>query len=209
MFLKRHPIVLTAACAVAALLFAALPVVAGHGGGGGGHGGGGGGHGGGYHGGGFGGYGRGFGGYGGGFGGYGYGGYGGYGYGGYGYGGYPSYDYGSDDYSPNVIYPQPYTTVAPSYDTSVSQAAYAEPAAPDNRARVEVRVPDANAQVFFDGDQTRQTGMERDFVSPPLTPNKTYTYNVEVKWMENGKPMDQTRNVTVTPNQTATVDFGR
>ena len=141
---------------------------------------------------------------------------GGYGYGGYGYGGYPSYDYGSYDYSPNVIYTQPYystpatsITVTPGYDTSVSQAAYAEPAAPDNRARVEVRVPDANAQVFFDGDKTQQTGTERDFVSPPLTPNKTYTYNVEAKWMENGKPMDQTRTVTVTPNQTATVDFGR
>ena len=70
-------------------------------------------------------------------------------------------------------------------------------------------MPDPNAQVIFDGDETHQRGTERDFVSPPLTPNKTYTYSVQAKWMENGKPMDQTRTVTVTPNQTATVDFGR
>ena len=45
-------------------------------------------------------------------------------------------------------------------------------------------------------------------MSPPLDPDKTYTYSVQAKWMENGKPMDQTRTVTVTPNQTAMVDFG-
>ena len=44
-------------------------------------------------------------------------------------------------------------------------------------------------------------------MTPPLDPGKTYHYSIQAKWMENGKAMDQSRIVTVTPNQTAVVDF--
>jgi uncharacterized protein (TIGR03000 family) len=77
---------------------------------------------------------------------------------------------------------------------------------PENAAKVHVRVP-AAATVWFEGDQTRQTGPARDFVSPPLTPGQTYTYDVRARWTENGRPVEQTRTVRVRAGDTSTVDF--
>ena len=210
MFLKRHPIALAAACAVVALLMAADPASAARGGGRGGGGRGG-----------YGGYGGGRGGYGGGRGGYG-GGYGGYwgggglylGLGGYYPGYFGGYDggYYDNDYSPGVI-----LDTTPSYNYSPSYY-YTPPAAvvtpdtttvPDGRAQVEVRVPAPDAQVFFDGAATQQRGMDRMFISPPLTSGQNQTYSIEARWTENGRPVDMTKSVTVTPGRTATVDFGR
>ena len=142
MFLKHHSIALTLAGAVAALLFAVVPANAARGGGGGG---GGRGMGGGYGGG------RGFSGgyYGGGRdwdGGRGY--YGGFypgigiGIGGYGgYGGYPYYGYTNYYSQPYYGTPSATTITIQPGDNNVTTAGYAEPAAPDNRSRVEVRVP--------------------------------------------------------------------
>jgi uncharacterized protein (TIGR03000 family) len=256
----------TTALAPAALMFAAVPAFAAHGGGHGGGGHGGGFHAGGYRGG-FGGYRggvgayRGFGGYRGGYGlyrggyglgrgyyggygrgyGYGLGGYGlgsgllgfglgyglgsyglgyglgGYGLGGYGYGGYGGYgSYGG--YSYPSYYGSTYTN-APSYvgyssyyppvDTTdyVAPAAYnVEPATPDNEAHITLNVP-ANAEVWFDGDKTSQTGPTREFVSPPLTPGQTYTYVVRARWTENGRPVDQTRELHVRANQQTIENF--
>ncbi len=211
MFLKRHPIALAAACAVVALLMAADPASAVRGGGRGGGGRGG------------------YGGCGGGrrrlrrrlrrlrrrlwrvLGGGGlYRGYlGGY-YPGY-FGGYDC-GYYDNDYSPGVI-----LDTTPSYDYTPSYY-YTPPAAvvtpdtttvPDGRAQVEVRVPAPDAQVFFDGAATQQRGMDRMFISPPLTSGQNQTYSIEARWTENGRPVDMTKSVTVTPGRTATVDFGR
>ena len=192
---------------------------------------------GGYHGG-YGGYHGYYGGYGGYRGGYGYGGYRGY-YGGYhgyrggyyggywpgyyglglGLGAYPSYydnSYYDNYYTPPVVdYSAPSYYVTPSASTTVvvpdmppSTDDYA-PASADDRAHVEVMVPSPDAQVLFDGHQTRQTGTDRQFVSPPLTPGQTYHYTVEARWDEGGRMVDQTRTVTVTAGQAATVDFTR
>jgi uncharacterized protein (TIGR03000 family) len=232
MFMQRLPFARTAAGLMIALAFTVVPAYAAHGGGGhggGGHGGGGGYHGGGggYHGGGgYGGYGR--GGYGG------YGGYGrgydrGFGYGGFGlgfglgdYGGYRGYapgyysGYGDGDYStysnyynpPVVQYAEPNFDAAPpvDYDESAPEAAYAQ-GRRDTRAHVNVEVPDGNAQVFFDGDKTSQTGTERAFVTPALPPGQSYHYTIEARWMENGKQMKKSRTITVNPGGSATVIF--
>jgi len=203
----------------------------GHGGFHGGHGGGFGGYRGGY--GGFGGY-RGYGGYGGygyrpgiGFGiglgtglglGYGLGGYGyrgGYGYGGYssGYGG--SYYAPSTTYVPSTTYIEPSATyVDPGYPQVAGAAAdssrdslYYAPEPVDNTARLRILVP-ADAKVWVGGQETGQHGQEREFGSPPLTPGKSYTYEVKARWMQNGEPVEQTRKVKVMANRTTTVDFG-
>jgi uncharacterized protein (TIGR03000 family) len=183
-------------------------------GGGGGHGGGG------FHGGGW--AGRGWHGGGGHYGGWGYRGgwgrYGGLGY--YGYGAYPYY-YGGYDYYPdsagynadtsglggvtqdsgyygssgNVTpsYPYGYYSLTPSNLGYQSDS----PPATDNTARVTLTVP-AGARVTFGGAATSSTGTVREYQSPPLTPGRPYTYDVEATWSDNGKEVTQTQHINLT-----------
>jgi uncharacterized protein (TIGR03000 family) len=68
----------------------------------------------------------------------------------------------------------------------------------------------ANAQVWFDGQPTTQTGTEREFASPVLTPGKTYTYAVRVRHTkDDGKVSDETRPIQVRANDRWVVDFTR
>ncbi len=79
----------------------------------------------------------------------------------------------------------------------------------DNRsALVEVRVP-PDAQVWFDGDATRQRGSDRLYTSPPLDQGQTYSYQVKARWSQNGKPVERTKTVRVRAGQRAMVDFGQ
>jgi uncharacterized protein (TIGR03000 family) len=110
--------------------------------------------------------------------------------------------------------------------SNVSEAAYATPAYPiqepnynirypvspplaaitDNTARVDVRLP-ADAELWFEGQKTSQMGTERTFRSPDLEPKQDYVYNVRARWEADGKPMDQTRKVTVHAGDHVVVDF--
>ena len=56
-----------------------------------------------------------------------------------------------------------------------------------------VRVPDPNAEVWFQNYRTQQNGTVRQFQSQALDPNSTYTFQVRARWMQNGQMMDQTR----------------
>jgi uncharacterized protein (TIGR03000 family) len=178
--------------AVAALAFSSSPALArGHGGGHVGHVG----HAGGWHGAGYrgwhGAYGRGW---------YGHG-YYGRGWG----GGYPWYGFGLGVpgyfpyYSGYYDYPATYQYV-PTLATESSPVYYSsgEPAtqAADNSAHLNVQVP-ANAQVWIEGAKTTQTGTDRLFTSPPLTPGTNYSYDVRARWLDNGKPVDRTKTVVV------------
>jgi len=184
---------------------------------------------------GYGGYARGYGGYGRGYGGYGYGygrgwgGYGLYGLGGYGLGyglgyrpsGYayaPYYD--TYDYSPDYYYSPDYSA-APiaDYDAYnpaiVTPQSYTVPAAPavppdtTDRAKLHVLLPDPNAQVFIEGTLTQQTGTNREFITPPLAPDKPYAYTIRATWMENGHQMNRSMDVTVQAGRDTTADFRR
>jgi len=77
-----------------------------------------------------------------------------------------------------------------------------------NRARIIVRLPAANAQVWIDGQQTQQQGMSRLFDTPSLEPG-TYSYKIRAKWRQNGRDMDQTRTISFQPGRTVTVDFNQ
>jgi uncharacterized protein (TIGR03000 family) len=70
-----------------------------------------------------------------------------------------------------------------------------------------VRLPDPNAQVWFDNYATKQQGNVRGYVSDNLEPNRTYSYHVRARWMDNGRPVEQTRDVTVRAGQQVSVDF--
>lgn len=121
-----------------------------------------------------------------------------YAYSGYGYYG----PYASPYYTPYVGVPR-YTTGYVPYYTG-SSATYivttpppaAPPAQVDNSAQIEIRVP-AAARVWFDGAETRQTGPQRRFASPPLEPGYDYTYMVKASWTEAGKAVTQERKVVV------------
>jgi uncharacterized protein (TIGR03000 family) len=73
-------------------------------------------------------------------------------------------------------------------------------------AHIDVVVP-PNAQVFFDGEQTRQRGQFRRFVTPSLDPGQSFTYEIKAVWDENGNKVERTRKVHVRAGQQRSVDF--
>jgi uncharacterized protein (TIGR03000 family) len=81
------------------------------------------------------------------------------------------------------------------------------PAAADGTVvTVEVNVP-ANAEVWFDGEKTAQTGPGRVFHSPPLRPGIKYMYLVRAKWSDGGRESEQMQTITVQPGEHIRVSF--
>jgi uncharacterized protein (TIGR03000 family) len=73
-------------------------------------------------------------------------------------------------------------------------------------AQVTVIVP-ADADVFFDGEPTNETGTQRVFTTPVLPAGKNFSYEIEAQWSANGQSFDQTRKVAVRAGANVTVDF--
>ena len=156
-----------------------------------------------------------------GFGGYNPGYFSGYpaGYGGYSGGYYPGY---YSDLHAESTYPSPYTptTTTPYVPPSVISSGFrsmlpemrtleaVDPSRTDGGALIDVRVP-SEAQVWFDGDKTAQTGDERQFKSAPLPVGRLYHYEVRARWTEGGQVKDETRKVPVSANRVTDVDFTR
>jgi uncharacterized protein (TIGR03000 family) len=142
--------------------------------------------------------------------------------------GYPSYDYGmysgygypSDSFVTTPYPTSDYSTYGtmpgmasgyPVYGGDQSgmsyQSAYTPAASSPDAAMITVEVPDSNAQVWFDGDRTNQTGTVRTFESPRLDRGAEYSYKVRVRWEHDGKPVDQTRTVSFHAGDHKVVDF--
>jgi len=140
---------------------------------------------------------------------YGYGLYGSYGlpYLGYNAGWYGAYPYSYYSYGANPYYgsSSAYPRTPEEYGTAAAQA-QAPPPPKDDMAHLLVIVPE-NAELWFNGTKTTQTGPQREFVSPELTPGKNYSYEIKARWNENGKTVEQTRTVPVQANDWKTVDF--
>jgi uncharacterized protein (TIGR03000 family) len=184
----------------------------GRGGGGGGGGRGGGGGGGGY---------RGGSGYRGGY-------YGGRGYGyGYGYGpgigiylgGFPGYGYGYADPgyalgpAPDLsyYYPPPPPSSPPVSPNPppipAGESLPDTPPAPGNTAaRLNITLPVAGA-VTIGSYQTKQGAGPRLFQTPALVPGKTYAYDIQARWMENGQEKTTTKTITLHAGDVIQVDF--
>jgi uncharacterized protein (TIGR03000 family) len=71
---------------------------------------------------------------------------------------------------------------------------------------VDVKVP-ANAEVWFDGGKTGQTGPDRVFHSPALKPGVSYMYLVRAKWREDGREVEQVQTITVRGGERVRVAF--
>jgi len=84
--------------------------------------------------------------------------------------------------------------VTPDYGYRSYAFAPPAPVAPTN-AFLDVRVPTPNARIWVDGRPTRQSGTDREYISPPLAFGQRYQYTSRARWSENGKPKDQTRVV--------------
>jgi uncharacterized protein (TIGR03000 family) len=74
-------------------------------------------------------------------------------------------------------------------------------------AQIDVRLPVAAADVWFDGKKTTQTGDVRFFESPVLEPGRAYVYEVRATWTVDGEEITKVRRVTVRAGDRATVDF--
>jgi uncharacterized protein (TIGR03000 family) len=76
------------------------------------------------------------------------------------------------------------------------------------KAQISLTVP-ADAQVWFDGKATRLTGTQRNYTSPPLTPGRTYTYTLRVRWTKDGTPVEENRSVDIQAGGRVRLDFTR
>jgi uncharacterized protein (TIGR03000 family) len=78
---------------------------------------------------------------------------------------------------------------------------------PSNVAGLEVQVPSPDAEVWLQGQKVSGSGTTRRFYSPPLDPQKTYTYTVNAAWYENGELRTQRQQVDIRADSIARVDF--
>jgi uncharacterized protein (TIGR03000 family) len=91
-------------------------------------------------------------------------------------------------------------------DSALPAAAGPTDTETSDSARISIHVP-PHARVFFDGAPTQQPGEFRQFVSPPLEPNRTYTYEIRAAWTENGDTVVHTRELEVRRGQELKIDF--
>ena len=99
-----------------------------------------------------------------------------------------------------------WSTPVVSPDSTTSQSFFNAPVQDNRTVLIDLRVP-ADAKIWFDNDPTKQTGTERLFVSPPLTPGKTFEYQIRTQWNENGKKLERTRRITVQAGDRIHLDF--
>lgn len=136
--------------------------------------------------------------------------YGGFGYGrGYWLGGiwYPGY------WNGGVWVGDPAYDGAPIYDESYYPPPMPYPGTETEQtsaqmgAVVMVRVPDPNAQVWFNDELAQQSGTIRVYHTVALDPNWKYFYTIRARWTANGQPVEQTRKIQVYPGRSVTVEF--
>jgi uncharacterized protein (TIGR03000 family) len=63
-------------------------------------------------------------------------------------------------------------------------------------AYIDLAVP-PDAEVWFQGVKTKQTGEHRRFTSPPLPRGQAFTYDIRVRWSANGKAVTRKNRLTV------------
>lgn len=71
-----------------------------------------------------------------------------------------------------------------------------------------ILVPQADAQLAIEGRATKTNGSRRDFVSPPLSSGKKFTYTLQAVWQPNNyTTVTRTREVPVAAGQEVEVDL--
>jgi uncharacterized protein (TIGR03000 family) len=73
-------------------------------------------------------------------------------------------------------------------------------------ATIEVLTP-VNAEIWFDGHKTSQTGARRLFATPVLDKDQGYHYEVRVRRWIDGKPIEESRIVSIRSGERITLAF--
>jgi uncharacterized protein (TIGR03000 family) len=73
-------------------------------------------------------------------------------------------------------------------------------------AYIEVELP-AGAELWFGDTKTKQTGPSRQFVSPALPVGREYVYELRALWVEGGREVTQTREISVRGGEEVSVRF--
>lgn len=106
----------------------------------------------------------------------------------------PRYGYNPQPAMSYVAYSTPSRTVPVSFTV------------PDQPASIEVLVP-ADAELWFDGHKTSQTGTTRYFTTPSLEKGHGYHYDLRARWTQDGKAVERTRRVNVYAGGRVVVDM--
>ena len=77
----------------------------------------------------------------------------------------------------------------------------------NSTAMLGILMPTADAELWFEGVKSDDKGLEREFRTPKIEPNKDYSYDLKARWMENGKEMERVRHVTFRAGEAVMVDF--
>jgi uncharacterized protein (TIGR03000 family) len=83
-----------------------------------------------------------------------------------------------------------------------------DPSVTDGGALITIRVP-TDAEVWFDGDPTKQHGDVREYKTPALPVGQLYHSEIRARWKEGDRVVDQTRSVPASANHRTQVDFTR
>jgi uncharacterized protein (TIGR03000 family) len=124
-------------------------------------------------------------------------------------GGFSAPAYGAvGTYGPAVPAVRAYAqTAVPAVPGYAQNMAPPLPAAPNPAPRVQVVLPNPEAQVTIGGVKMESLGMVRTFELPPVDQGKSDTYKVTATWIDNGKPITDMRKVAVIAGSVAKVDF--
>lgn len=78
------------------------------------------------------------------------------------------------------------------------------------KSKLVIKVPDEDAELRIEGQLTKPTGLEREFVTPELEEGKTYIYEFSVTWRPNNyTELTRTRTVTFKAGEPINVDLSR
>jgi uncharacterized protein (TIGR03000 family) len=75
------------------------------------------------------------------------------------------------------------------------------------KAHIWIHMVPADAEVFFDGDPTTQTGPSRHYTTPALEVGKMYSYKVLVRWQKEGKTLERSCIVSMSGSDHVNVNF--
>jgi len=92
------------------------------------------------------------------------------------------------------------------YDNRSAYVSSLAPPMPDRTAHVRIEAP-PDAKIWFGDALMASTGQVHDFKSPPLKPFVRYTYDVKVRWTENGREVTQSKRIPVAAGDYAAVKF--
>lgn len=103
--------------------------------------------------------------------------------------------------------PRPAEPAAPSKYTvrvTVLPSDYAQEEG--NRAYMMAHLPE-DAEIWFFDTPTKQRGAMREFMSPPLSLGKSYTYTIRAAWVEDGRWVQQTHDFSIRPGDIHCIDL--